>query len=47
VRLVRSGKTVAKGRLVKGTATFTGKRKLTKGTYTLVAAGRATRLTIG
>jgi len=46
VRLVRSGRTVATGRLVKGTATFSVGRRVSRGSYTLVAAGRATRLTI-
>lgn len=44
-RLTRAGKTVATGKLVKGKVTFA--KKLAKGTYTLVAAGRSTKLTFG
>jgi hypothetical protein len=45
-RLVRSGRTVAKARLVRGKVTFAAQRSLTKGTYTLVAAGRSVRLVL-
>jgi alkaline phosphatase len=43
-RLVRAGRTVASGKLVRGKVTFTAKKKLAKGTYTLVAAGRKATL---
>ena len=46
VQLMKSGRTVASGRMVNGRATLSTKRRLSRGTYTLVAAGRATRLTI-
>jgi hypothetical protein len=44
---VRAGRTVAHGRLVRGTVTFASKRRLAKGAYTIVAAGRRTRIVIG
>ncbi len=45
-RLVKSGRTIAKGRLVRGQVTFAAKRSLKKGTYTLVAAGQHVRLVV-
>ena len=45
-RLVRRARTVARGRLVRGKATFALARTLAKGTYTIVAAGRNTRIVI-
>ncbi len=45
-RLVRSGRTIARGRMVRGKVTFALARKLAKGTYTIVAAGRSTRIVI-
>jgi len=45
-RLVRRGRTVARGRLVRGKVTFSLARKLAKGTYTIVAGGRNTRIVI-
>ena len=45
-RLVRAGRTLARGRLVRGKVTFAAKRKLGRGAYTIVAAGRSTRIVI-
>jgi hypothetical protein len=45
-RLVRAGRTVARGRVVRGTASLVGTRRLGKGTYALVAGGRTVRLTL-
>jgi alkaline phosphatase len=45
-RLVRRGRTVARGRLLRGKVSFALARKLSKGAYTVVAAGRTTRIVI-
>ena len=45
-RLVRAARTVARGRLVRGRVSFASTRRLRKGAYTVVAAGRSTRLVI-
>jgi hypothetical protein len=45
-RLVRRGRTVARGRLVRGRVTFAASRRLGAGAYTIVAAGRSTRIVI-
>ena len=45
-RLTRRGRVVARGRLARGKVTFASKRKLGRGAYTLVAAGRKTSIVI-
>jgi len=45
-RLTRRGRVVARGRLARGKVTFASGRKLARGAYTLVAAGRRTSIVI-
>ena len=46
-RLVRAGKTVARGRVGNGRARLAGKRRISRGPYTLVAGKRTLRVRLG
>jgi hypothetical protein len=45
-RLVRDGRTVARGAVRTGVATLSSTRRLRRGTYALVAGGQTVRLTL-